>query len=128
MAEESRGSTEVGGLLADNQNEPRLVEPHLEVAPTSPVFAADATISFGDPEGGDVLDLADVLMGQPASSNIDMYLLAISNGASSTLLVDTGGTGNFTNPDLVLEIGGVDWDSSVTGQIANLVDDSIILV
>ena len=119
---------EVAGLLADNQNEPRLVEPHLELAPAAAVLPADATIAFGEQDGGDVLDLGDVLMGQPGSNNIDLYLLAISQGESSILLVDTGGTGNFSNPDLVLEIGGVDWDSSVAGQIASLVDDSIILV
>jgi hypothetical protein len=119
---------EVASLLASNQNEPRLVEPHLELAAASPVFPADATISFGDQGGGDVIDLGDVLMGQPGSDNIDLYLRAIPQGESSILLVDTGGTGNFTNPDLVLEIGGVDWDSSVAGQIASLVNDSIILV
>ncbi|MGF1612242.1 MAG: type I secretion C-terminal target domain-containing protein [Kiloniellales bacterium] len=119
---------EVAGLLADNQNEPRLVEPHLELPQAAPVIPADATIAFSNPNGGDVLDLGDVLMGQPGSNNIDLYLRAISHGESSILLVDTGGTGNFANPDLVLEIGGVDWDSSVAGQIAGLVDDSIILV
>lgn len=128
MGKVGLSASDLAGLLADNQNEPRLVEPFLELAPAMPDFSADARITFGGQEGGDVLDLGDVLMGQPGSNNIDLYLRAISQGESSILLVDAGGTGNFANPDLVLEIGGVDWDSSVAGQIASLVDDSIILV
>ena len=114
-------------LIADNQNDPRFVEPGgggLE----KPAFPADATLSFGQSPNGDVLDLADVLIGTPDSKNIDNYLMAINNGGSSTLLVDTDGSGNFANPDLVLEIGGVNWDSSISGQLSDLVLDAVIIV
>ena len=114
-------------LIADNQNEPRFVEPGGGGSEKA-TFPADATLSFGQSPNGDVLDLADVLIGAPDSKNIDNYLMAINNGGSSTLLVDTDGGGNFADPDLVFEIGGVDWDSSVSGQMADLVADSVIVV
>eukprot|EP01026_Neomeris_dumetosa_P056170 TRINITY_DN51323_c0_g1_i1.p1 TRINITY_DN51323_c0_g1~~TRINITY_DN51323_c0_g1_i1.p1 ORF type:complete len:158 (+),score=12.52 TRINITY_DN51323_c0_g1_i1:189-662(+) len=120
-------TSDISHLIADNQNDPRFVEPGEEIA-QKPQFPADATLSFGESPNGDVLDLADVLLGSPDSQNIDNYLLAINNGGSSTLLVDTDGSGNFANPDLVFEIGGVDWDSSVSGQMADLVADSVIIV
>lgn len=121
------GASDISHLIADNQNDLRLVEPGGEAAQKTS-FPADATLSFGDSPDGDVLDLADVLLGAPDSQNIDNYLLAINNGGSSTLLVDTDGSGNFSNPDLVFEIGGVEWDSTVSGQMADLVTDSVIIV
>lgn len=115
-------------LIADNQNDPRLIEPGQHVEDAESDFIADATMTMDDSVGQDVLDLADILNGSPGSDNIDGYLLAINNGESSTLLVDTQGTGNFTNPDLVIEVAGVNWDSSVAGQLASLVDDAVIVV
>ena len=116
-----------GGLLADNQNEPLLVD-LMGRAAQQPKYNADASLHFADGDGQDTLDLADILTGQPGSENIDDYLMAIDNGSSSTLLVDAGGTGNFTNPDLVLEIGGVNWDSGTAGQLADLVAGAVIVV
>lgn len=126
MDDQSRDVGDISGLIADNQNDPLIVDP--AAAAEAAVIPADATIAMGDAAGGDVLDLGDVLMGAPDSENIDNYLLAISNGSSSTLLVDTGGNGDFANPDLVLEIGGVNWDSSISGQLSDLVLDAVIVV
>ena len=123
MDDQSRDVGDISGLIADNQNDPLIVDPAAATA-----IPADATIAMDDAAGGDVLDLGDVLMGAPDSENIDNYLLAISNGSSSTLLVDTGGNGDFANPDLVLEIGGVNWDSSISGQLSDLVLDAVIVV
>ena len=123
MDNQSRDVGDISGLIADNQNDPLIVDPAGAAA-----IPADATIAMDDAAGGDVLDLGDVLMGTPDSENIDNYLLAISNGSSSTLLVDTGGNGDFANPDLVLEIGGVNWDSSISGQLSDLVLDAVIVV
>ena len=114
------------GLGADNQNQPPLVDLLVGEPLGRPIFEADASLHHS--EGQDTLDLADLLNGQAGSDNIDDFLLAINHGSSSTLLVDTDGTRNFTNPDLVLEIGGVDWDSSTAGQLADLVSDAVILV
>jgi len=125
MDDQSRDVSDISGLIADNQNDPLFVEPAATEAAAMP---ADATIAMDDAAGGDVLDLGDVLMGTPDSENIDNYLLAISNGSSSTLLVDTGGNGDFANPDLVLEIGGVNWDSNISGQLSDLVLDAVIIV
>ena len=124
--ESAVGGESVAGLAVSNQNEPPLVDLLVGDSATRPAFAADASLHYG--EGEDSLDLADILLGEPGSENIDGYLLAINHGSSSTLLVDTEGTGNFTNPDLVLEIGGVDWDSGTAGQMADLVTDSVIVV
>lgn len=115
-------------LIADNQNDPRLIEPGHDVDDAEADFIADATMTMDDSVGRDVLDLADILNGSPGSDNIDGYLMAISNGESSTLLVDTQGTGNFTNPDLIIEVAGVNWDSSIAGQMASLVDEAVIVV
>lgn len=117
---------EVKGLGASNQNEPPLVDLLIGTPLDRPIFEADASLHYGN--GQDTLDLADLLNGQAGSQNIDDYLLAISHGSSSTLLVDTCGTGDFANPDLVLEIGGVDWDSGTAGQLADLVTDAVIVV
>ena len=118
------GATE----LAANQNDGPLIGLVDGFAMPHVAFEADAALAFDPEPEKSRLDLADVLTGAPASSNIDGYLLAISHGESSTLLVDTDGGGNFTSPDLVLEISGVDWDSGTAGQLADLVNDSIILV
>ena len=126
MDDQSRDVGDISGLIADNQNDPLIVDPAAAIEATA--IPADATIAMDDAAGGDVLDLGDVLMGTPDSENIDNYLLAISNGSSSTLLVDTGGNGDFANPDLVLEIGGVNWDSSISGQLSDLVLDAVIVV
>ena len=127
-SEKTSGQTDpAGGLLADNQNEPLLVDLMGHAAQQSH-YSPDASLHFADGDGEDRLDLADILTGEPGSENIDDYLLAIDNGKSSTLLVDVGGTGNFTNPDLVLEIGGVNWDSGTAGQLADLVTGSVIVV
>lgn len=137
MDDQSRDVGDISGLIADNQNEPFFVEPAtadaaaalaVGTAAGTAALPADATIAMDDTAGGDVLDLAQVLTGTPDSDNIDNYLLAISNGSSSTLLVDTGGNGDFANPDLVLEIGGVNWDSSISGQLSDLVLDAVIIV
>ncbi len=114
-------------LVADNQNDGAFGLVGAESEP--PVeFQADTSLDFKDGNDTDIIDLADVLSGTPDSENINDYLLAISKGGSSTLLVDTGGTGNFANPDLVIEVGGVDWDSNVSGQLADLVNDAVIVV
>jgi len=112
-------------VIASNENEPVFAE---TVPVPGTTFDVDASLDFTGGAGDEVLDLADILAGTPGADNIDNYLLAIKQGGFSTLLVDTGGTGNFANPDLVFEISGVEWDSSVAGQIATLVDDAIILV
>ena len=121
-------SNEVGRVIADNQNEPLLEDLLGSAAAQGTGYSADASLDFSEGDGSDSLDLADVLTGEPGADNIDDYVMAINHGGSSTLLVDTGGTGNFANPDLVLEIGGVDWDSGTAGQLAELVDDAVILV
>ncbi len=125
---EADGSTGVDRMIADNQNEPLLVDLLGGAELPKASYQADASLDFAEGDGSDVLDLADVLTGEPGAGNIDDYVLAIHHGGSSTLLVDTGGTGNFANPDLVLEIGGVDWDSGTAGQMAELVDDAVIVV
>ncbi|MCG8360509.1 MAG: type I secretion C-terminal target domain-containing protein [Kiloniellales bacterium] len=118
----------VGDMIADNQNEPLLVDLLSEAGNATQSHSADASLHFADGDGTDFLDLADILLGAPGADNIDDYVLAINHGKSSTLLVDIGGNGNFANPDLVLEIGGVDWDSGTAGQMASLVDDAVIVV
>ena len=122
------GAAETAVSIADNQNDPLIVDLVDEAAASRPSWQPDASLHFADGGSEERLDLADILSGEPGSQNIGDYLLAIDNGSSSTLLVDTAGTGNFANPDLVLEIDGVNWDSGTAGQLAELVTDSVILV
>ena len=116
-------------LVADNQNDPRIEGGGPDPSPLGLFgFAPDAILDFNGDSGLESLDLADILDGSPGSENIDSYIMAIGNGVSSTLLVDTRGTGNFFNPDLVFEIDGVNWDSARQGQLAGLVKDAVIIV
>ena len=76
----------MASLIADNQNDPVVPEAGSDAAPSESAYLADAAIAFNESPGeGDVLDLADVLLGSPGSHNIEDYLLAIDNGTSSTL-------------------------------------------
>ena len=44
-----------------------------------PGFSADASLDFSEGDGSDILDLADVLTGEPGADNIDDYVKAINH-------------------------------------------------